>query len=152
MANSSELTTNTSFFVVDDAPTSRELMVQNLKKLGFREVTEGASEGEALATLEEKSFDLIICQKNMRQMSGYEFLSEMRENMAIRATAFLLMGDSFSKEDQTQFSESIPDELLKTPVLLKEITLKLSQTLVKFYEKDNVYWHKDKDFYADICP
>ncbi|WP_397601030.1 response regulator, partial [Silvanigrella sp.] len=80
-ANVIELSSDMNFIVVDDAPASREGIVKSLKTLGFKNVFEGVSEGEALKFLQEKNFDFIICEKDMRQINGLEFLTEVRENI-----------------------------------------------------------------------
>ena len=63
--------------VVDDRPTTREILELALQRLGYRAV--GATGGkEALTLLSSDSFDLVISDLLMPRMSGLELLGEIR--------------------------------------------------------------------------
>ncbi|KAB8031796.1 tetratricopeptide repeat protein [Fluviispira multicolorata] len=133
-----ELSPDMSFLVVDDAPASRETIVKTLKTLGFKKVSEGISEGEALKLLQEKVFDFVICEKDMRQLGGYEFLMEMHENLEIKRVPFMIVGTEQSKEDRVRFPEANPDGFLKMPFVMKDLSTQISQTLMRYREGENI--------------
>ena len=64
--------------VVDDERSIRELLEIFLKKEGFH-VTAVSSPGEGLGLAKTSDFDLIISDIKMPDMSGIEFLRELRE-------------------------------------------------------------------------
>lgn len=137
-SNVIELSSNMNFIVIDDSPASREGIVNSLKTLGFRNVTEGISEGESLSLLEEKAFDFIICEKGMRQVNGLEFLSEIRENIEIKRTPILMVGTEITKEEVLKFPEATPDGYLRIPFVMKDLSAQISQTLIRYRDANNI--------------
>jgi len=137
-ANVIELSSNMNFLVIDDSPASREGIVKSLKTLGFKNVFEGVSEGEALKFLQEKNFDFVICEKYMRQISGLEFLTEMHENVDIRRTPMLMLGQEITKEEAMQFPEATRDGFLRMPFVMKDLSTQISQTLVRYRDPNNI--------------
>lgn len=133
-----ELSPDMIFIVVDDAPASREGIIKSLKTLGFKNVYEGVSEGEALKFLQEKNFDFIICEKDMKQINGLEFLSELRENVEIKRTPILMVGPELTKDETQRFPEASPDGYLKIPFMMKDLSTQISQTLVKYRDTNNI--------------
>jgi two-component system chemotaxis response regulator CheY len=66
--------------VVDDLPSTRLLLSDMLKEMGFDQV-EGAADGEeALTKLKERTVKLVVCDQSMRGMSGLEFLEAIRQH------------------------------------------------------------------------
>ena len=62
--------------VVDDAPMHRMLLCAALDFLGIGAVTEAAGGRSGLAALEQSSqvFDIVLCESNMADMDGIEFM------------------------------------------------------------------------------
>lgn len=137
-SNVIELSSDMNFIVVDDAPASREGIVKSLKTLGFKNVSEGVSEGEALKLLQEKKFDFIICEKDMRQISGLEFLTEIRENVEIKRTPLLMVGPELTKDESLKFPEASPDGYLRIPFVMKDLSTHISQTLMRYRDVNNI--------------
>ncbi len=137
-SNVIELSSDMNFIVVDDAPASREGIVKSLKTLGFKNIEEGVSEGEALKLLQEKNFDFIICEKDMRQISGLEFLTEIRENVEIKRTPILMVGPELTKDEISKFPEASPDGYLRIPFVMKDLSAQISQTLMRYRDIKNI--------------
>lgn len=69
--------TEASLLVVDDDPSSRELLARRLHRAGFR-VTTTASGAEALELLERHPIDLLLVDFVMPGMNGLELLERVR--------------------------------------------------------------------------
>jgi two-component system, chemotaxis family, chemotaxis protein CheY len=94
-----ELSSDLEILVIDEAQTFRESLSALLKTMGFRKIT-GSSDGlSALQIMKEKEIGFVICEKNLRQMSGMELLREIRENSEFRRVPFLMMCTEIPKED-----------------------------------------------------
>jgi DNA-binding NtrC family response regulator len=63
--------------VVDDEPAQRELVGGFLRKHGF-DVVEAGSGGEAVARFKEESFDLVLTDQRMPDLSGLDVLEAVR--------------------------------------------------------------------------
>ena len=74
--------------VVDDEPAQRELVAGFLRKQGF-DVVEAAGGGEAVARFKRESFDLVLTDQRMPDLSGLEVLEAVRS--ASPETAVVIM-------------------------------------------------------------
>ena len=63
-----------SALVVDDVEENRDLLVRRLKRLGIKDIEQAADGRQALARLDERSFDLLLLDIMMPEMNGYEVL------------------------------------------------------------------------------
>lgn len=64
---------------VDDELELREGLVEILQEEGY-ETEEAVNGRNALDVLKNEKFNLVLCDINMPEMSGYELLREVREN------------------------------------------------------------------------
>lgn len=64
--------------VVEDHDFTRDMIVQQLTQLGFRQVDQASSGAEALTKLEPFPPDVVICDINMKPMTGFEFVKTMK--------------------------------------------------------------------------
>jgi len=65
--------------VVDDKQFSRTMVATALNSIGVENITSAADGQEALISLEAASADLVICDLNMPEMDGIEFLRHLAE-------------------------------------------------------------------------
>jgi two-component system, chemotaxis family, chemotaxis protein CheY len=65
--------------IVDDSKAMRMIVRRTLRMAGFHnDVTEASSGPEALNALQSAGFDLVLCDWNMPEMTGIEFLQKLR--------------------------------------------------------------------------
>jgi len=68
-----------AILVVDDSKAMRMIVRRTLRMAGFHnEVTEVCSGTEALQTLQNSNYELILCDWNMPEMTGIDFLRKLR--------------------------------------------------------------------------
>ncbi len=77
--------------VVDDCLTMRRIIINLLKGLGFRNIFEAGSGHAAVGILQERKVDLILCDLNMPDMNGLDFLKWLRCNEAVKSTVFVMV-------------------------------------------------------------
>jgi two-component system chemotaxis response regulator CheY len=65
--------------LVEDSTPLRGIVKQMLTGLGYEEIVEAADGLEAWDHLEESSFDLLLTDWNMPNMSGFELLQLVRQ-------------------------------------------------------------------------
>ena len=84
--------------VVDDAVTSRRTLALSLERAGYR-ILQARDGQEALEQLEQNpAVKLVVCDIEMPNMNGFEFLSKRRENPAIaQIPTFMLTSRSNEK-------------------------------------------------------
>lgn len=76
--------------VVDDQQSMRGLARQCLTRIGFRQVELVPSAEDAIKSLDNAKFDLIISDLNMDGLSGTDLLEKVREHPVIKEMPFLL--------------------------------------------------------------
>lgn len=77
--------------VVDDYSTMRRIIRGLLTQLGYTDIDEAADGSEALQKLREAHYGLVISDWNMEPMNGYDLLTKVREDDALRATPFIMV-------------------------------------------------------------
>ncbi len=90
---------NTKFLVVDDFSTMRRIVRNLLKELGFNNVEEAEDGVDALAKLRGGSFQFVISDWNMPNMTGYELLREIRADPTLKSLPVLMVTAEARKDN-----------------------------------------------------
>ena len=77
--------------IVDDYKTMLRILRNLLKQLSFNNVEEAIDGASALRKLREKKFSLVISDWNMEPMTGLELLREVRADMQLKETPFIMI-------------------------------------------------------------
>lgn len=90
---------NLRFLVVDDFATMRRIVRNLLKDLGFTNVEEAEDGQDALAKLQDSTFDFVISDWNMPNMDGLELLTTIRKDPAMAQMPVLMVTAEAKKEN-----------------------------------------------------
>lgn len=115
--------------VIDDADSTRAVLCDMLKEIGFAECVEACDGQEALQKLTQSSVQLIVCDNVMERMSGLEFLRELRaspEQCHIPVLFVSAVGAVSTVEDAMQHGAA--DYLVK-PVSFRKLRRKVEDVL-----------------------
>ncbi|NDV52819.1 response regulator [Yangia sp. PrR003] len=77
--------------VVDDYQTMVRIIKKVLIEIGFEKIDQASNGEEALAMVEEHSYDLVISDWNMDKMTGLELLEHIRANPATKELPFIMV-------------------------------------------------------------
>lgn len=91
--------TNLKFLVVDDFSTMRRIVRNLLKELGFANVDEAEDGIAALAKLRSSSFDFVVSDWNMPNMTGLDLLKEIRSDANLKHLPVLMVTAEAKKEN-----------------------------------------------------
>ncbi len=89
----------TRFLVVDDFSTMRRIVRNLLKELGFTNVQEAEDGVEALNKLRADTFDFVVSDWNMPNMTGIELLRAIRADAALKHLPVLMVTAEAKKEN-----------------------------------------------------
>lgn len=67
-----------NILINDDSGIMRKIIRGHLVKLGYKDVIEASNGTEALTKLSEEKIDLILCDWNMPEMNGLQFVQEVK--------------------------------------------------------------------------
>ncbi len=90
---------NLKFLVVDDFSTMRRIVRNLLKELGFANVDEAEDGIAALAKLRSSSFDFVVSDWNMPNMTGLDLLKEIRSDANLKHLPVLMVTAEAKKEN-----------------------------------------------------
>lgn len=84
--------------VVDDQASMRAMIRRALQDIGFKDIRDKPSAGEALAAVRADRVHLIISDYNMPDMDGLGFLEAVRADEVIGKTVFIMLTGSSDRE------------------------------------------------------
>jgi CheY-like chemotaxis protein len=121
--------------VVDDMPTIRRMLRQMLQHLGVKGDIQEAGDGqEAWEALQERPFDLVVCDINMPRMSGLDLLRHLRATPQYQTTPFLMISGEVSEDIVAASAESEVDGYLLKPFKIDSLEGRLRSIIVKRYQ------------------
>jgi|TARA_Y100001960_G_scaffold333703_1_gene440408 two-component system chemotaxis response regulator CheY len=90
---------NMRILVVDDFHTMRRIVINLLKQLGFSNVVEASDGREALDKVHSDKIDLVVSDWNMPNMTGIDFLKELRADEKYKTLPFIMVTAEGKKEN-----------------------------------------------------
>ncbi len=109
--------------IVDDFGTLRRIIRNALKQGGYDDFTEAADGKEAIALLKKETYDLILSDWNMAEMTGMDLLEAVRSDSDLKDIPFLMVTAEGSKEKVIQaIKAGVNNYIIKpfTPNMLLE--------------------------------
>jgi len=89
----------TRFLVVDDFSTMRRIVRNLLKELGFTYIQEAEDGVDALKKLRADTFDFVVTDWNMPNMTGIELLKEIRKDDKLKTLPVLMVTAEAKREN-----------------------------------------------------
>lgn len=126
-----------SVLVVDDAAFIRDLVKKCLRNYfpGIR--TEDAINGKkAQAMLAKETFDLVLCDWEMPEMSGLELLTWCREQDNLKTMPFVMVTSRGDKENVVQAIQAGVSGYVSKPFTNEQLLTKVKQALNKVGKLD----------------
>ena len=109
------MTASARILCIEDDPGTAELLAEELADAGF-EVRIAHSGGDGLAALDPKP-DLVLCDIDMPEISGYDVLARMRAlGGEFRRLPFIFLTAFAAREDQIRARQLGCDDYLTKPI------------------------------------
>jgi two-component system chemotaxis response regulator CheY len=86
------------FLIVDDSATMRRIIVNSLQRIGFTQYVE-AADGEEALKLVDDSISCIISDWNMPNMTGIDFVRELRSRPETAQVPIIMITTRSVRED-----------------------------------------------------
>jgi len=120
---------NVAILVVDDHPMTRNMVRAILRGVGYSHVDLAESAFHAQECLEERRYDLIVCDWNMPGMSGLEFLNLIREQFP-SIPFVMLTAEAYKENVETAIEAGVSDYVIKpftAEILINKVNRSLSK-------------------------
>lgn len=128
----------THILVVDDSINIRQIVCDNLRRMGFIKMETAADANEAFGKLVHYSkttspFTLILSDLNMPGPSGLDFLKQVRETDKFKEIPFLLVTTESEKQAVIQAAMSGVSGYVVKPFNIETLTKRLQEAWRKHH-------------------
>ncbi len=137
-----------SILLLEDDPTLNETVVEYFEDLGYE--IDGIEDGlDALDKIYENSYDILLLDVKVPQMSGFDLLKELRGRDIVTPAIFITSLNSI--DDLSEGYESGCDDYIRKPFALKELLVRVESILKRdFYHNGSEKIEISKNIYYDI--
>lgn len=123
--------TDAEVLVVDDSRMMRMGLIRSLKELGFHHISEAGDGKEAIKSLEEKPFDLMLLDIEMPEMNGLEVLEVIKGNPKLTGIPVIVISGAEQMETAVKCIEAGAEDYLNKPPNLTLLRARITTSLEK---------------------
>lgn len=121
---------NVSVLVVDDAPFIRDLIKKALRShFPSLQIEEAVNGSKARQLLGRAQFDLILCDWEMPELSGFELLQWFREQPGQQKTPFIMVTSRGDRDNVVQAIRAGVSDYVGKPFTNEQLVTKVSKAL-----------------------
>ena len=143
--------------VIDGNPTSRSILVAQLRDFGVRTVAQTGRLGDARRQLEHRTFDVVLCEHHFQNdsLSGQDLLDDLRRNQLLPfCTVFIMITGEATYAKVAEAAESALDGYLLKPHTASNLGDRLRQARVRKISLQEIFTAieaEDFDKAAKLC-
>ena len=119
------------FLIVDDFSTMRRIVRNLLKEAGYATADEAEDGVVALQKLRGGAFDFVVSDINMPNMNGFELLSQIRADPALKSLPVLMITAEARKEDIVMAAQAGASGYIVKPFTKATLEEKVTKILQK---------------------
>lgn len=123
--------TDLKFLIVDDFSTMRRIVRNLLKEAGFANADEAEDGVVALQKLKNGAFDFVVTDINMPNMNGFELLTQIRADAALKPLPVLMITAEARKEDIVMAAQAGASGYIVKPFTKATLEEKVAKILQK---------------------
>jgi len=148
---------NCSALVVDGNPTSRSILVTQLRDFGVGNVVQAARAADARRQLEFKTYDFVLCELHFANeaTSGQDLLDDLRRNQLLPfSTIFIMITGEATYAKVAEAAESALDGYLLKPHKATHLAERLRQAKVRKVSLEGIFTaieREDFETAARLC-
>lgn len=89
-----------TLMIIDDSATMRKIIMRTVRMSGleFDKIEEAGNGAEALEKLGAEPLDIVLCDINMPEMNGTEFVRKARQMASCNATKIVMVSTESAQE------------------------------------------------------
>ena len=120
---------NTNVLIVDKHESLRRLISTASRKIGMKNIVEVRGGKAALAELEANTIDLILCGRELSDMSGLDLLKAVRDAQKRDNTPFIMITNEIKREKIREAIEAGINNIILTPFTLEVFSKKITKAI-----------------------
>ncbi|MEP6702513.1 MAG: fused response regulator/phosphatase, partial [Betaproteobacteria bacterium] len=130
------LASTAAVLVVDDVEDNREVLAARLTALGIADITMAADGNEALALIGARSFDLVLLDLMMPNVSGIQVLEALRDQGRLESLPVIMVSASSEMAGVVRCVELGAEDYLTKPINATLLRARIRATLEKKWLRD----------------
>jgi two-component system chemotaxis response regulator CheY len=115
--------------VVDDSVQILEQVESMLREIGVENITTAEDAMQAMGELEKDSYDLILCDQVMPEISGIEFLKQVRTNDNLKHIPFIMLTSDGNRQTIVMLVSNKGNGFLVKPPSLDKLKTKIIEVM-----------------------
>ena len=119
----------TTFLIVEDSPTMRQLLAFSLRHLKDCRIIEAVDGVDALKKLTTERVDLVITDINMPMMDGLKLIALIRGNARTKTLPIIIVTTEGAEEDRQRGLALGADAYIPKPIQPSELLKKVASLL-----------------------
>tara|TARA_R110002096_G_scaffold61709_15_gene153346 strand:- start:7072 stop:8937 length:1866 start_codon:yes stop_codon:yes gene_type:complete len=132
---------NALIMMVDDEPTTIEVLRMFLEDAGYRNFVTTSDSREAISLIGSRHPDVVLLDLMMPHVGGFDILSAMRADALMRHTPVIMLTSSVDGGTKLTALELGATDFLGKPVDPSELALRLRNTLTAKAHQDSLALH-----------
>jgi len=133
--------TQATIMMVDDEPTTMEVMRAFLEDTGYRRFVLVEDSTRAMAEIEEHRPDILLLDLVMPEVTGFEILQQVRAHSQLAPLPVIILTSSSDAETKLQALGRGATDFLAKPVDPSELTLRVRNTIAaRAYQNQLAYY------------
>lgn len=148
---------SSSALVIDSNPTSRSVLVSQLRDFGVGRVVPCSRLADARRQLEYRTFDVVLCEHHFanESSSGQDLLDDLRRNQLLPfSTVFIMVTGEATYAKVAEAAESALDGYLLKPHKANQLGERLRQARIRKVSLQDIFAAIDAEDYeqaAKLC-
>ncbi len=114
---------------VDDSPTMRRIIINALKRAGYKEVVEATDGKDAIAKMKVEEVNFVITDWNMPEMDGLTFVTMLRSMEEYKSIPILMVTTRSVKDDIVDALKAGVNNYIVKPFTPDTLKQKIEQIL-----------------------
>ena len=143
-----------SALVVDANPTSRSILISQLRDFGVGTVAQAARAQDARRQLEFRTFDFVLCEQHFTTdaMTGQDLLDDLRRNQLLPfSTVFIMITAEATYAKVAEAAESALDGYLLRPHKATHLAERLHAARVRKESLKEIFEAVDAERFEDAA-
>jgi two-component system chemotaxis response regulator CheY len=120
---------STTFLVVEDSPTMRQLIAFSLKRFRNAKIIEAVDGVDALKKLQSTRVDLILTDINMPMMDGLKLVSLVRQRQELKDLPIVIITTEGAEEDRERGLALGANAYIAKPIQSSQLIRTISELL-----------------------
>jgi len=118
-----------TILIVDDSGVMRKILKHHLNEIGYSNVIEASNGTEGLKKLSQEKINLIICDWNMPEMNGLQFLYATRSQKDYQDVPIIMVTTVNTKDEVVAALKAGASSYIAKPFTRDNLKMKIDQAL-----------------------